>query len=162
MIEAVELADLTRLGVISDDGPRPRQRASKVLMEIIARLPRPRAYISEPAHMPEAQRSLVWEVAYDMLTAVLAVEGVSVIEPETIRDIALFSPFLEPLTDSSDALWQTLASCNFIDQVYIPDDGENCKRHAAIQRHADILGIKVLIYRPAFIGRHAPATPPRL
>ena len=133
-----------------------------MVIDIIARLPPPRAYISEPAHMPEAQRSLVWEVAYDILSSMLNAEGVSVIEPETIRDIALFSPFLESLTDASDALWQTLASCNYIDQVYIPDDGENCRRHATIQRHADILGIKVLVYRPAFIGRHATATPPRL
>lgn len=162
MIGVVELGDLDRLGAIRDDKPHPKQRAQSVLMEIVGRLPRPRAYISEPTHTPDEQRCLIWTLAYDILTSILPTEGVSIIEPETLRDLALFSPLLLPVTEASDPLWQTLLSCKFVDQVYIPDDGEHCKRHTAMKEHARALGIKVLTYKPALVGARIGATPPRI
>ncbi len=162
MIEVVTEADFDRLGAIRADEPRAKQRAVAVLMEIVNRLPRPRAYISEPTHTPDESRQTLWTLAYDMLTATLpADEGVSVIEPETIRDIALFSSSLDYLTDATDPFWQTLVSCKAIDQVCIPNDGENTKRHSAMRNHANVLKVQVRMYHPVVERVRRPAGQPR-
>lgn len=160
MIEVVTETDLNRLGAILPHAPNAKLRAATILTEIIDRLPRPRAYISEPTHMPDEAQAMLWNTAYDMLSAELSGKGISVIEPETIRDIALFSSTLETLTDASDPLWQALIASRRVDSLYVPSDGENSKRHAAMRRIARSAGITVLNYRPQYVRERRIFGPP--
>jgi hypothetical protein len=148
MIEVVTEADLDLLGSIGPHERNGRMRAAGILTDIIRRLPRPRAYISEPTYMAHEPEASLWCLAYDMLSAQLKDAGTSVIEPETVRDIALFCSVLEKLTDALDPLWQALVAGKLVDAVYIPSDGENSQRHAAMRRISRSLGIQVYGYRP--------------
>lgn len=161
MIEVVTETDLDRLGAITPHSPNAKMRAACILTEIVNRLSRPRAYISEPTHMSDVALATFWCVAYDILSAELSAAGTSVIEPESMRDVALFCSELDRVSDSTDPLWQALMSAKLIDEVYIPADGENSKRHAAMRRIARSAGIRVYSYRPQRVTQRRPATPPR-
>lgn len=149
MIEVVTEKDLDNLADTSRDRSRVRQRAIGILLEIVGRLPRPRAYVCEPAHELDENQVLLWVLAHDILTATLRWdEHTGVVEAQTIRDLALFCPALDNLTTAIDPLWQTLASSRLVDRVYIPADGLDSKRRIAMRRHAEALCIEVVNYRP--------------
>jgi hypothetical protein len=162
VIEVVTEADLERLGAIQPHSPNAKMRAAGILTEIISRLPRPRAYISEPTHSSDPVVSTLWTVAYDMLSAQLSSSGTSVIESDTLRDISLFCSELEKLTDSFDPLWQALVTGKLVDEIYIPADGENSKRHAAMRKIARSVNLTVISYRPQHTVERRAAQPPQV
>lgn len=161
MIEVVTVEDLHALSSIPINSPRARQRAVGMVVDIIARLQRPRAFVAEPDCNPDLRNSEYWTTAYDILTSHLTSElNMTVVDPETIRDIALFCPMLDTLSNAPDALWQLLASLRAVDAVYIPSDDERSKRHMAMERHAKALSIEVVFYRLE-VPRRRSITPPQ-
>lgn len=150
MFPYIEQKDLDRLLTCPNEDRdihkrgRAKQQAMRILIEILNRLPRPRAYLIEPTHAPNKQQNThTWDIGMDILSAQLSTQGISVIDPASLRALVLFCPALHDHLESTDALWLSLVAVNVIEQVYIPDDGTGNKRHTAaharaIARHIEV------------------------
>jgi hypothetical protein len=148
MLDQVKQEDLDRLISITRSQHNAERKAYKVLVDFIERLPRPRVYVAGLTYTPDVARNLLWEMGYDILTAELAIAGKSVIDGETIGSLTIFSTVLESLEDMSDPLLPQLIWGRIIDEVYIPEDGENNSRHRSARKLAKRMGLVVCNWKP--------------
>ena len=82
------------------------------------------------------------------ITLVIGPWSKGIVEGETIRSLTIFSTVLETLDDMFDPLLPHLIWGKIIDEIYIPEDGENNSRHLSARKLAKRMQVKVCSWKP--------------
>lgn len=153
MIEAVtpddlgKLLELTRRHESSGEGATIKA-VTTLIHEVIERLPKPRAYVV-PA-LPDlgggaTEADWNWYF-YDQLTALLALNGRSVIDPVSLQALWAYCP--STILGSMHPLFPSLLKDDGIQEVYLPK--KDLKRKAVHQLvwAAEMEGVEVYLWHP--------------
>jgi hypothetical protein len=130
----VTLEDIDELIKIAVSGKRKqesefiRQGVSHWALGLIRRLPEPRAYVLKSS-VKESHRleSMRQSFCYEQLTALLAIKGLSVIDPESFHSFWEFCPYTALLTNSHP-FYEILLAAGMIQEVYLPKDDPDHRR----------------------------------
>lgn len=122
-----------------------------IIAVIVSRMPEPRAYICEPEAPADPQR-LLWEEGLAILTQDLSARKISVVDPESIRELAAFyEDTYRAISEATaiDPMFFYLVSRRMIQEIYIPEGTD--KLHTRLvneQRFAKGKKVKIHLWRP--------------
>lgn len=159
MLEVVQLKDLEDLlghEIIDwgDTKRSTRKQAIQQVIEIIRRLPEPRAYILEPSYTKDDAENCLWEYGQDVLSSMLSEQNISAIDPETIRCLIAHCPALFPLLDNIDPFLIPLLRQGIIQEVEVPYQEEQTKHQQSVIAEARAMEIPVFYWRPRVTRGH--------